>query len=61
MNANLKVLVEGYDPRFMMHDSEISFTRDAIRCIKEERKVIKELEERLVALIEKNRANKPYP
>lgn len=52
-SQKLKVLVEGYDPRFMMHDSEISFTRDAIRCIKEERKVIQELENKLRLMKEK--------
>lgn len=53
-SQQLKVLVKGYDPRFMFHDSEICFTRDAIKCIKEERKEIQELEKKL-KLIQENK------
>lgn len=44
---NPKVIKVNYDPRFMMHKSEISFTKDAIKCIKKEREEIKKLEKQL--------------
>lgn len=42
-----KVIPDDYDPRFMFHKSEISFTRDSIRRIKEEREEIKRLKKAL--------------
>ncbi len=50
-----KVIPDDYDPRFMFHKSEISFTRDSIRRIKEEREEIKRLEKALLDLQNKNK------